>query len=342
MTRSRSEVDGTPGHLAPDYYAQRAELGLIVTEGTQPSGEGQGYLNTPGIYTDAHVEGWRKVTDAVHEKGGQIFIQLMHVGRMSHEDNTPNHRVAVAPSAIAPGVDMFTAHGFLPISTPRELGTEEISQIVDQFRRAAARAMEAGMDGVEIHGANGYLIHQFLAQNSNQRSDIYGGTLENRARFAIEVAEAIVGEIGAERTGIRLSPGTKIAGIDDGPEGPSLYRHLIAELNKLSIAYVHLLHTGDEPLLRDIRHLWGQALIINRPGRDRDKIGSDVADGLADLEAYGQMVLANPDLLDRLQQDAPLNYADKSAFYGGSEAGYTDYPFLVNSSQSNSLVRHAR
>lgn len=306
MTRSRAAADGTPGAFTAEYYAQRASVGLIVTEGTQPSEDGQGYLSTPGIYSDAHVAGWRKVAAAVHEKGGRLFIQLMHVGRMSHPDNTPHHRQPVAPSAIAPGAPMFTATGMQDIPVPRALSTDEVRQTIADFRLAARRAIEAGADGVEIHGANGYLVQQFLAPGSNVRTDAYGGPIENRARFAIEVATAIAEEIGADRTALRISPGATLGGIDEGAEGPDLYRHLVAELNKLGLAYLHVMHLGNDALLADIRNLWRQPLIVNRPGRPRDQVGTDVAMGVADLEAYGQMVLANPDFIERLQSEAPM------------------------------------
>jgi N-ethylmaleimide reductase len=328
MTRSRAKVDGTPGDLAAEYYAQRASLGLIVTEGTQPSDDGQGYIATPGIYTPAHVSGWKKVTSAVHDKGGHLFIQLMHVGRMSHPDNTPHHRQAVAPSAVAPGSPMFTAAGMKDIPTPRALTSEEIRRTIGDFRHAARSAIDAGADGIEIHGANGYLVHQFLAASANMRTDRYGGSIKNRARFAIDVAQAIAEEIGAERTAIRLSPGLAIWGIDEGADGPALYRYLVAELDKVGLAYLHVIHTGDEQLTSDIRGLWHQALILNRPGRSRDQIGADVASGLADLEAYGQLVLANSDFVNRLQSGALMNEADRSTFFGGSAKGYTDYPAL--------------
>lgn len=329
MTRSRAGFDGTPRALAAEYYAQRASLGLIVTEGTQPSDDGQGYLATPGIYSDAHVAGWKRITSAVHERGGHLFIQLMHAGRMSHPDNTPHHRQGVAPSAIAPGAPMFTATGMQDIPVPRMLTTEEVRQTVADFRFAARRAIEAGADGVEIHGANGYLVHQFLAPSANARTDEYGGSIENRARFAIEVATAIAGEIGADRTAIRLSPGMTRWGIDEGAEGPALYHYLVAELDKLGLAYLHVTHQGNEPLLADIRKLWTGTLILNRPGRPRDRIGADVASGLADLEAFGQMVLANPDFVTRLKIGAPMNDANANAFFGGDGHGYIDYPALA-------------
>lgn len=329
MTRNRALPDGTPGALAALYYSQRASMGLIVTEGTQPSDDGQGYLTTPGIYTDAHVAGWKHVTDAVHAKGGHIFIQLMHVGRMSHPDNTPHHRVGVAPSAIAPGAGMFTATGMQDIPEPRALSTAEVQATVADFRHAARRAIEAGADGVEIHGANAYLIQQFFAPSANQRTDQYGGSLQNRARFALEVAAAIAAEIGADRTAIRLSPGTTMWGIDEGVEGPGLYRYLVAELDRLGLAYLHIMDQGNEALLTDIRAAWHGPLILNRPGRPREQIGTDVGSGLCDLEAYGQMVLANPDFIARLKVDAPLNTADRSTYFGGTAAGYTDYAALT-------------
>lgn len=329
MTRSRAQFDGTPGELAADYYAQRASIGLIVAEGTQPSADGQGYLMTPGIYTDAHVAGWRKVTSAVHQKGGHIFIQLMHAGRMSHPDNTPHHRQGVAPSAIAPGTGMFTPSGLQDIPTPRALSSDEIRQTVNDFRFAARRAIEAGADGVEIHGANAYLIQQFFAPSANTRSDEYGGSLENRARFAIEVAAAVAAEIGADRTAIRLSPGITLWGIDEGAEGPDLYRYLVAELDRLGLAYLHVMHQGDEALLADIRRRWKQVLILNRPGRPGEQYGADIDSGLAEMEAYGQAVLANPDFVERLKAHAPMNAADRNSFFGGSAQGYTDYPALA-------------
>jgi len=332
MTRARANIDGSPGPLAGQYYAQRASVGLIITEGTQPSDDGQGYPATPGIYTDAHVTGWREVTAAVHAHGARIFFQLMHAGRMSHPLNTPHHRQGVAPSAVAPGERIFTLSGMKDIPVPRALGLDEIPQVINEYRYAARRAVDAGGDGVEIHGI-AYLIHQFLAISSNQRTDRYGGTLENRARFAIEVAQAVVEEIGADRTGIRLSPGFGGMGLNHGGEGPDLYRYLVGELDKLGLAYLHIVHYGGDALLHDLRKLWHQALILNRPDRPREDVGKDIASGLADLESYGQMTLANPDLIHRLKSDLPLNAADPSTYFGSSPQGYangyTDYSTLA-------------
>lgn len=328
MTRSRAEEDGTPGELISLYYAQRASMGLLITEGTQPSDDGQGYLWSPGIYTEQHIEGWKKVTDAVHEAGGYIYIQLMHAGRMSHPDNTPHHRQAVAPSAIAPGVPMFTTTGMQDIPVPRELSKEDIQTTIADFRKAAAAAIAAGADGVEIHGANGYLINQFIGENSNTRTDEYGGSIENRARFAIEVTKAIAQEIGAERTGFRISPGTPLGGIQDGEQGPDLYRYLTQELAKLNLAYLHIMHLGNEELLKDIRAIWTNPLLVNRAGRALEDLSIDLEHGLADMVPVGAWSLANPDLVERLKAGAPLNEADPTTFFGIGSKGYTDYPTL--------------
>ncbi|WP_310831998.1 alkene reductase [Paenibacillus pedocola] len=328
MTRSRAEEDGTPGELSSLYYAQRASMGLLITEGAQPSDDGQGYLCSPGIYNDQHIKGWKKVTDAVHEAGGFMYIQLMHAGRMSHPDNTPHHRQPVAPSAIAPGVQMFTATGMQDIPVPRELSKEEIQTTISDFRKAAAAAIEAGADGVEIHGANGYLINQFIGENSNTRTDEYGGSIENRARFAIEVTKAIIEEIGAERTGFRISPGTSLGGIQDGEQGPDLYRYLTRELAKLNLAYLHIMHLGNEDLLKDIRAIWTNPLLVNRAGRALEDLSIDLEHGLADMVPVGVWSLANPDLVERLKTGAPLNQADPTTFFGIGSKGYTDYPTL--------------
>lgn len=328
MTRSRALEDGTPGELSPLYYAQRASLGLLITEGTQPSDDGQGYLWTPGIYTDKHIEGWKRVTDAVHAAGGFLFIQLMHVGRISHPDNTPHHRQPVAPSAIAPGVQMFTSNGMLDIPVPRELSMGEIKSTIDDFRRAAAAAIRAGADGVEIHGANGYIIQQFISENANTRTDNYGGSIVNRSRFAIEVAAAVANEIGADRTGFRISPSSSNGDIDEGQSGPDLYRHLILELAKLNLSYLHVMHIGSDEFLREIRSLWPNALLVNRAGRPLEEIDVDIEAGIADVAPIGAWALANPDLVERLKRGVALNEPDQATFFGGGSKGYTDYPTL--------------
>lgn len=326
MTRNRALPDGTPGELAAEYYGQRASFGLIISEGTQPSDDGQGYLNTPGIYSPSHIEGWKKITSRVHNEGGRIFIQLMHAGRVSHPDNTPHHRQAVAPSAIAPSTEMFTAEGMKDIPTPRELGQNEINEVIQEFRTAAAAAIEAGADGVEIHGANGYLIQQFLSENSNHRQDTYGGTIENRARFAIEVTKAVIDEIGAEKTGIRFSPQGTLNGIEEGDTNIEMYRYLIGELNKLNLSYLHIMHFGNEPLLQEIRQLWTQPLLVNRMGRPLEQLTVDLDNDLADVATVGIWALANPDFIERIKKNAPLNEPDVTKLYVGGAQGYTDYP----------------
>jgi len=328
MTRNRANLDGTPGELAAEYYRQRAALGLLITEGTQPSEDGQGYFGTPGIHTPEHVEGWRKVVDAVHDKGGHMYIQLMHVGRISHPDNTPHHRQPVAPSAISAEQDIFTPTGEQKTVVPRELSTVEIQGVIDEFRHAATSAIAAGADGVEIRAANGYLLHQFLAPNANRRTDEYGGSIENRARFVIEVARAVADEIGADRTGIRISPAFPLGGLDEGDAEAvrAQYRHLVSELAKLNLAYLHVHHLGDDELLRSFRDVWPTAVLVVRYGRDRDGIAADIDAGLADVAPLGRFALANPDVVERLRQGEPLNEVDPATLYTGGANGYTDYP----------------
>lgn len=328
MTRSRASADGAPTELMVEYYSQRASMGLILTEATQPSDVGQGYVATPGIYTDAHIAGWRRITSAVHARGGRIFIQIMHVGRMSHPDNVIGHRHALAPSAIAPAGKMHTAHGMQDIPPPHAMTSRDIAQTVADFRHAAHCAIEAGADGVEIHAANGYLLHQFFAPNANTRTDAYGGSIGNRVRLACEVASAVVDEIGADRVGMRVSPGANLGDLDEGPEGPALYRHLASELDGLQLAFLDVMHWGNEALLADLRQQWSRTLILNRPGRSQEQVGADVAAGLADIEAYGARVLANPDFVHRVRSGAPLNVPDSTTFFGGDAKGYTDYPSL--------------
>jgi N-ethylmaleimide reductase len=328
MTRNRANADGTPNNLVPIYYAQRASLGLLITEGTQPSEDGQGYMLTPGIHTEAQVAAWKKVATAVHAEGGHIFMQIMHAGRMGHPDNTPHHRDLVAPSAISAGQTMFTPTGPQLTPTPRALRRDEIHQTIEDFRKAARNAIEAGLDGVEIHGANGYLINQFLASNANIRTDEYGGKIENRARFAIEVARAVADEIGPERTGIRLSPGLEIGGLSDGPDGEELYKYLVTELNKLGLVYLHLHHFGNEALLADLRARWSQKLLVLRYDRPLDQIARDVESGIADIVPVGRWAIANPDFVERLKTGAALNEPDPSTFYSGGAKGYIDYPTL--------------
>ncbi|AJT41271.1 alkene reductase [Psychromicrobium lacuslunae] len=328
MTRNRTTVEGVPTELTVEYYRQRSGLGLIITEGTQPSAEGQGYLLTPGIYNQAQIEGWAKVADAVHAEGSALFIQVMHAGRISHPDNTLGGTLPVAPSAVNPETHIYTLDGAKDIPTPRELATEEIAGVVEEFRTAARSAIAAGADGIEIHSANGYLLHQFLSPNTNLRADGYGGDIAARARIVLEVVRAAVEEIGADRVGIRLSPNNGAGGTVEGENYRETYQYLVQQLAPLGLAYLHLLHIGDEGLLGWIRENWPSRLILNRAGRPVSQIGADIQAGLADIESVGQPVLANPDLQERLQSSAALNEADASTFYGGGQQGYTDYPTL--------------
>jgi N-ethylmaleimide reductase len=324
MTRDRSTHEGVPTELNAEYYAQRASHALIITEGTQPSADGQGYLLTPGIHNDEQIAGWRKVIDAVHAAGGRIVIQLMHVGRISHQDNTPHGRQPVAPSPVRPEGVMFTASGPQEMPEPRALSTQEVVATVDDFRSAAAASIAAGADGVEIHSANGYLLHQFLSDNTNQRTDRYGGSVENRIRFVVEVAAAVAQEIGAERTGLRISPGNPYNDIAES-DIDELYPMLLEALRPLGLAYLHVMHAGDEALLDILRAQWPTTLILNRGGADVPTRAQDIANGTADLISVGALALANPDLVERLRAGAELNAPDPATFYGGGAAGYTDY-----------------
>lgn len=330
MTRDRSAADGAPTALNALYYGQRASLGLLISEGTQPCADGQGYLLTPGVYTEGHVAGWRRVADAVHAGGGKLVIQLMHVGRISHPSNTPHGRQPVAPSAVAPAGAMVTASGQQPMPVPRPLSVEAIAETVQHFRRAAAAAIAAGADGVEIHGANGYLVHQFLSSNANVRTDSYGGTVDNHIRFAVEVAAAVVDEVGGARTGFRIAPGSPYNDIVE-EDTSALYAALLAELAPLELAYLHLVHDGNEDMLALLRGSWAGPLVVNRARADLASRLADVESGSADVTAFGTMALANPDLVARIRAGAPLNVPDKATFYGGDARGYTDYPTLDNS-----------
>lgn len=328
MARLRASADGIPSSLVPVYYAQRASFGLMITEGTAPSEDGQGYMNSPGIYNDDQIAAWKKVATAVHAEGGRIFMQLMHAGRMAHPENTTHHRDPVAPSAISANQTTFTPSGPQQTPMPRALSREDVAQTVDDHRKAARNAIDAGFDGVEIHGANGYLINQFLASNANIRTDEYGGRIENRARFAIEVARAVADEVGPERTGIRLSPGVELGGLNDGPDGDELYRYLVSELDKLGLAYIHIHHYGNDALLADLRARWSQKLLVTRADRPLEDIAKDVESGIADIVPVARWALANPDFVERLKTGAALNEADPSTFYSGGAKGYIDYPTL--------------
>jgi N-ethylmaleimide reductase len=300
---------------------------MLITEGTQPSEDGHGYLATPGIHTVEQAEAWSRVADAVHEAGSMLVIQLMHVGRVSHVSNTPHGRAPLAPSAVAAHGDMFTATGPQPISTPREMTESDVTQTISDFRRAARLAIDAGADGVELHGANGYLLQQFMSTNANRRTDRYGGDIPGRIRFPLEVATAVAHEIGADRTGYRISPGSPLGDIEEA-DVTEVYAALIAGLAPLGLAYLHVVHLGDEALLRSIRAGWTGSLVLNRAGADIDRRASDVQDGLADVISVGSLALANPDLAARIRAGADMNEPDRATLYGGAAHGYTDYPRL--------------
>jgi N-ethylmaleimide reductase len=332
LTRNRAGAGMVPGDLAVEYYAQRASAALIVTEGTQPSAVGQGYLDTPGIHTPEQVAGWRRVADAVHAKGGRIVVQLMHVGRIAHPDNKQGLET-VAPSAIAAPDTMFTAEGMKPYPVPRALTLEEIPGVVEEFAHAARCAVEAGLDGVEIHAANGYLLHQFLAPGSNERTDEYGGSPANRARFAIEVTRAVVDAIGAERVGIRISPAHNIQGAteEDPEDVEATYTTLVDEIAPLGLAYLSALADPSLELSQRLRKDFGGVFIANdgfSSVTTRESAQAVLDDDLADAVAVGRLFLANPDLPARWRSGAALNEPNPDTFYGGGAEGYVDYPFL--------------
>ena len=332
LTRNRADADGVPGDLAVEYYAQRASAGLIITEGTQPSAVGQGYLNTPGLHSAEQVAGWRRVADAVHERGGRIVAQLMHAGRVSHPDNKHGLET-VAPSAIAAPNEMFTADGMKPHPVPRALELDEIPAVVAEYVQAARNAVEAGLDGVEVHAANGYLIHQFLAPGSNQREDEYGGSPANRARFAVEVTRAVAEAIGPERVGIRISPAHNIQGATetDPADVEATYGTLVEAIAPLGLAYLSILADPRQDLVQRLRKDFGGVVIANDGFGEittRENAQAILDEDLADAVAVGRLFLANPDLPRRWETGAELNEPNGDTFYGGGAAGYTDYPSL--------------
>ncbi len=342
LTRMRSEQPGNvPGALMAEYYRQRASAGgLLISEATQVMPTGQGYPHTPGIHSDAQQEGWRKAAAAVHSKAGLLYIQLWHVGRISHSSHQPDGGLPQAPSAIAASGTALTADWkSVPFEVPRALELSELPGIVAAFRAGAHRAIAAGCDGVEVHGANGYLLEQFLQSRSNQRTDQYGGSIENRARLLLEVVDAVVAEIGAERAGIRLSPWGVANGSGEDDPAP-LYSYVITELAKRKLAFIHVIEgrasgigrgelgrTDGPSALSLARPLW-PGVLIAASGYERDTAMADVAEGRVDGVAFGRHFIANPDLPSRLKLNAPLNPYDRSTFYGGTAKGYTDYPAL--------------
>lgn len=340
LTRARTP-DSVPGTLQQSYYGQRAGAGLVISEATNISPTARGYVYTPGIWTDAQEAGWKNVVEAVHAKGGRMALQLWHVGRVSHELVQPDGQAPVAPSALkGDGAQCFVefedgSAGQHPTSTPRALETDEVADVVDDYRQAAVRAKRAGFDMIEVHSANAYLLNQFLATGSNQRTDRYGGTLENRARFPLEAIDAVAEVFGAERTGVRLSPFIEIFGLtDDEPEAMAFY--LARELSKRGIAYLHINEpnwaggdiTLNDDFRRGLRERFTGSLIFcgHYNGERAERI---IDSGIADAVAIGRSYIANPDLVERFRVDAPLNAPDHATFYGGGAEGYTDYPFLT-------------
>ena len=329
MTRSRAYGPGTsPTALMATYYAQRAGAGLIVTEGTQPSVVGQGYPDTPGLHTGAQVEAWRAVTSAVHARGGLIFAQLMHTGRIGHPSLTG--RTPVSASAVRAAGTVFTSTGPQEMVTPEVLDEAGIDRTVADFARAAANAIDAGFDGVELHGANGYLLHQVLSTNVNQRTDRWGGDVAGRIRLTVEVARAVAGAIGADRTGLRISPGNPYNGIVED-DVDATYMALVDSLDPLGLAYLHVAEGPDLGLTGRLRARWSGPLVLNpsTPGGWTEPSALDrLADGSADHVSFAALFLANPDLPSRLASGGPFNTPDYSTSYGGDHTGYTDYPTL--------------
>jgi N-ethylmaleimide reductase len=332
MTRNRAGAGMVPTSLAATHYQQRASAGLIVTESTQISPQGVGYLNTPGIHSGEQVEGWRRVTAAVHARGGRIFLQLQHVGRVSHPDLQPGGALPVAPSAIAPEGFVHTAAGQVPFVTPRALEADELPGIVSEFADAARRAHAAGFDGVEVHGANGYLIDQFLRDGTNHRTDAYGGSIEKRARLLLEVTEAVARVWSADRVGVRLSPTNPFNDMSDS-DPVRHFGDVARALDGLGLAYLHVasvpaaLDPGslDGAVVRELRDRFRGSLMING-GFDQQKGDEALAARVADLVSFGALFLANPDLPERFAEGAPLNAPDPSTFHVGGARGYTDYP----------------
>lgn len=341
LTRSRANIDGTATPLMVEYYAQRASAGLIISEGTNISAQARGYASTPGIYTEAQLQAWRPVTEAVHVRGSRIFLQLWHVGRISHPSLQPNGALPVAPSAVRPSVQAYTASGYEPCLTPRALEEAEIPALVLQYARAARNALDAGFDGVEIHAANGYLIEQFLRDTINHRSDGYGGSREKRARFLLEVTAAVATACGGRHVGVRLSPLSPVndLALDSDPE--STYGYVVERLNDFDLAYLHVIEgvtqgprevpSGFE--LQVLRRAFRGAYIANN-GYDLTLALEARRADRADLIAFGRPYIANPDLVERLRAGAPLNAADRATFFGGGAHGYTDYPFMERAAQS--------
>jgi N-ethylmaleimide reductase len=334
LTRNRAtRGNDAPNALNVEYYRQRAGAGLIITEGTQVSQQGQGYVWTPGMYSEQQIVGWRAITDAVHAEGGKIVAQLWHVGRVSHVSLQPGQQAPVSPSSLTANTKTYIESGFAPVSAPRELTLDEIPTIIGEFVTAAENAKAAGFDGIELHGAHGYLIDQFLRDGSNTRTDAYGGSIENRVRFALEVVEAVSKVFPKGRVGIRISPVSPANDARDS-DPQALFTYLVGKLSEAGIAFIHVVE-GATREARDylpfdyaaLRKAFKGVYIANN-GFDRELAIETVASGAADAVAFGRLFIANPDLVERLKRNAPLNTPDVATFYGGDAVGYIDYPAL--------------
>lgn len=336
LTRCRSSEGNVPNDLNFEYYSQRASAGLIISEATSVSSRGYGYPNTPGIHTEAQVAGWRRITEAVHAKGGHIYLQLWHVGRISHPAYQENGTLPVAPSAIKPKGQVFTGTAMEEYVTPRALETAEITGVIEEYLHGARLAKEAGFDGVEIHNANGYLLDQFLRTGTNQRGDQYGGSLQNRSRLTLEVTEAVVSVWGADRVGIRFSPSGVFNDMQD--QNPlETFGHILGELNRFGLAYAHITQVTAQDIAhgategvgpRELRSAW-KGKIVSAGGFTLQSGNAAIVEGWADAIAFGVPFIANPDLPERFRRNAQLNTPDEASFYGGDEKGYTDYPHLT-------------
>ncbi|MFJ4028303.1 alkene reductase [Paenarthrobacter sp. NPDC089989] len=335
LTRLRAGLEGVPNDLIVEHYRQRASLGLIVSEGTYPTPAGQSYTGQPGLVTAEQIAGWKKVTDAVHADGGRIFAQVMHGGRVSHADITGGHEI-VGPSAVAIEGELRTPKGKQPYPVPRELRTDELPAVIQEIVTASRNAIEAGFDGVELHSANGYLLHEFLAPNSNVRTDSYGGSPENRARFVIETVNAVVEALGANRVGIRISPEHNVQGIAevDAADVRATYEVLVDTIAPLNLAYLSILHHDPKgSLVQDLRERFNGTFLVNTGFTEittRDEAIALVADGLADGVVVGRPAIANPDLARRWREGLPVNQPNAATFYADGAEGYTDYPFYAN------------
>ncbi len=329
MTRSRAEENDIPSELAIEYYRQRADAGLIITEGTHPSIHGKGYARTPGIYSDSQIQAWQKITAAVHQAGSKIFLQLMHVGRVAHPLNKAQHAQTVAPSAVKAAGTIFTdQQGLQEMVEPRALQTQEISQVIEEYRQATVNAFSAGFDGVELHGASGYLPMQFLSSNTNLRHDQYGGPASNRIRFILETLAAMAAVRGPEKVGLRIWPGSNFNDVHDA-NPVETYTTLIQAVNPLKLAYLHVIMSPDKNLdaFKLARENYQGVLIING-GFNAETGAAAIRTGLADLVSFGSLYVANPDLATRFAKEAVLNTPDPKTFYTPGAKGYTDYPTL--------------